>query len=280
MEVSMLHDVSKCTACRACTVACKQWKSLSAEITPFIGEFQSHQDLSAKTYTLVRMSERVEEGKFHWDFLKFQCMHCGEAACVKACPQGALYYNDNGAVSFNVDKCVGCGYCVVNCPFGVPHIDEETHKSTKCDFCTDRIAMGLEPACAKTCPTGAIQFGDRDKMVALAESRINELRRVNPLAQTYGINERGIGGTHMLYVLEAPPEVYGLPKDPAVPYTLTLWKDFIHPLGKLALGGVVVAAAISLITHKINAETSDLDIPEKISVGDKVASIKREEETL
>lgn len=278
MEITMLHDVSKCTGCRACTVACKQWKSLPADLTPFVGEFQSHPDLSPTTYTMIRMSERIEGDKFHWDFLKFQCMHCEDAACVKACPQEALYYGGNGVVSFNIDRCVGCGYCVTNCPFGVPHINEKTHKSTKCNFCEDRILKGMEPACSKTCPSDAIYFGRRDKMITMAEARVKELKKTNPKAQTYGINEQGVGGTHMIYVLEASPEVYGLPKEPVVPFSLALWKDFVQPLGKLAMGGALAAAAISLITHKIHAETSGLEIPPKIAVGDKVAPIKREEE--
>jgi formate dehydrogenase iron-sulfur subunit len=251
MEVTMLYDASKCTGCRACMVACKQWKSLPAEQTPFIGEFQSHPDLSSKTYTLIRMSEQVEGGKFKWNFLKFQCMHCGEASCVKACPQKALTHGDNGVVTFNADKCVGCGYCVNNCPFGVPHIDEETNKSTKCNFCGDRIAAGMEPSCAQTCPSNALVFGWRDRMVALAEERVRVLQQNNPQAQTYGIHEAGVGGTHMIYVLENEPAVYGLPANPQVPYTLTLWKDVIHPLGSLAMGGAIAMAAASYVGQKL-----------------------------
>lgn len=252
MEIAMLHDMSKCTACRACTVACKQWKDLPAEKTPFIGEYQSHPDLSPKTYTIIRMSERVEGDKFHWDFLKFQCMHCGDAGCVKACPEEALTYADNGVVSFNADNCVGCGYCVTNCPFGVPHIDEAAKKSTKCNLCEDRIAEGMTPSCAQTCTANALVFSRRDKIVQMAEERVAELRKTNPRAQTYGIDEQGVGGTHMIYVLEDTPDVYGLPVNPQVPISLTLWKDLVQPLGKLAMGGALAVAATSFILNRRN----------------------------
>ncbi len=246
MEITMYHDVSKCTACRACSVACKQWKDLPAEKTPFTGEYQSHMSLSPKTYTLIRMTERMEGDKFHWDFIKFQCMHCGDAGCVKACPQEALTYADNGIVTFNADKCIGCGYCVTNCPFGVPHINEEIKKSSKCNFCEDRIAQGMVPSCAQTCTADAIYFGRREKMVAMAEARVAELQKTDPKAQTYGINEDGVGGTHMIYVLEDTPDVYGLPVNPQVPLSLSLWKDVVQPLGKVAMGGALGMAAVSL----------------------------------
>ncbi|HHW06903.1 MAG TPA: 4Fe-4S dicluster domain-containing protein [Clostridia bacterium] len=262
MEIALLQDVSKCTGCRACMVACKQWKGLPADPTPFTGAYQSHPDLSAKTYTLIRMTEQVDNGILRWHFVKFQCMHCAEAACVKACPQKALYHADNGIVAFDRDRCVGCGYCVNNCPFGVPHLDKAAHKSTKCNFCEDRIAKGMPPACAKTCPPGALQFGPRDKMVAVAEARVRQLQETFPRAQTYGINELGVGGTHMIYVLQDAPEVYGLPANPRVPVSLYIWKDVVQPLGKLAMGGALGVAAISYLYQRYQLGAQRLEAGE------------------
>jgi formate dehydrogenase iron-sulfur subunit len=273
MEITMYHDVSKCTGCRACTVACKQWKDLPAEITPFTGEYQSHPDLSPSTYTIIRMSERVEGDKFHWDFLKFQCMHCGDAGCVKACPQEALTYADNGIVAFNEDNCIGCGYCVTNCPFGVPHINEATQKSTKCNLCQDRVAEGMVPSCAQTCTADAIYFGRREKMVAMAEARVAELKKTFPRAQTYGINEAGVGGTHMIYALEDSPEVYGLPVKPMVSPSLALWKDIVQPLGKVAWGAAAAVIAVSYIKNKFKSDDHSVDYTAKASADKKGADI-------
>ena len=156
VEMAMLHDVARCSACRACMVACKQWHDLPADFsTPFKGQYQSHADLTPTTWNLIKMNERVDAGgKFHWDFIKFQCMHCAKPACMLGCPEGAILQKDSGAVVIDEDKCVGCGYCRTNCPFNVPSIDPDRNKSTKCDLCFDRIEHGMVPSCAKTCTAG------------------------------------------------------------------------------------------------------------------------------
>ena len=166
-EMAMLHDIARCSACRACMVACKQWHDLPADMsTPFEGQYQSHATLTPTTWNLIRMTERTDaKGKFHWDFVKVQCMHCGDPACAKGCPEEAIDKLDSGAVVINADKCVGCGYCVANCPFDVPKINKETHKSTKCDLCFDRIEEGMTPSCAKTC-TAAGAAGRRRRQAA------------------------------------------------------------------------------------------------------------------
>lgn len=150
-EMAMLHDIARCSACRACMVACKQWHDLPADMsTPFEGQYQSHATLTPTTWTLIRMTERTDDkGKFNWDFVKTQCMHCGDPACAKGCPEEAIDKLASGAVVINEEKCVGCGYCVANCPFDVPKINPQTHKSTKCDLCFDRIEEGITPSCAK-----------------------------------------------------------------------------------------------------------------------------------
>ena len=246
-EMAMLHDVARCSACRACMVACKQWHNLPADFsTPFEGQYQSHAALTSKTYNLIKMNERTDkDGKFHWDFIKIQCMHCQDPACMKGCPEGAISRLDSGAVVIDEEKCVGCGYCTTNCPFNVPRVDPDRNKSTKCDLCFDRIENGMIPSCAKTCTAQAIDFGTIEEMTALANKRIEEVKKDFPNANLYGIGPatEGVGGTHMMYVLPEKPSVYGLPENPKTPASIDLWKDVVRPIGKIA--GVGAAAGIA-----------------------------------
>lgn len=255
-EIAILHDMSRCSGCRACMVACKQWHDLPADMsTPFEGQYQSHKDLTPTTFNLIKMSERKDAEGFHWDILKFQCMHCENPACAAGCPEEAIERLESGAVVIDDEKCVGCGYCSHNCPFGVPKINKETHKSTKCDLCYDRIAEGMPPACAKTCTTSALMFGSLDEMKALAETRLNLIREQYPHANIY--NPQGVGGIHMIYVLPDRPEVYGLPAEPQAPASVNLWRDIVRPVGKVAsLGAIAGVLGMAAISHAIKSRAA------------------------
>lgn len=260
VEIAMLHDVEKCSACRGCSVACKQWKNLPADITPFDGEYQSHKDLSSKTYTLIRMKETMVNDKVRWDFLKFQCMHCGIAGCALGCPTKALKKEETGIVSHDNDLCIGCGYCEINCTFGVPHVDPVTKKSTKCNLCEDRVAKYIEngndrkymPACAKTCTADAILFGTREEMVKIANERLAVLKEKYPDACTYNVEtNNSIKGGSMMYVLPYKPSVYGLPDEPQLAPSLGVWKETVQPVGKVLMGAAVVAVAGAAIVNTV-----------------------------
>jgi formate dehydrogenase iron-sulfur subunit len=151
-----------------------------------------------------------EDGELHRVFVKRQCMHCVDPACVSACPVGALQKTDEGPVVYDCTRCIGCRYCMVACPFGVPKFEwgEPLPKIQKCTFCADRQAEGLEPACSAACPTGALTFGDRDALIAEAEARIE----ANPdlyVPHVYGRDE--VGGTSWLYLSPVPFEELGFP---------------------------------------------------------------------
>jgi len=209
----MLIDETRCTGCRACQVACKQWNDLPGETTRNTGSYQNPPALSAKTWNLIEFREIETGDKVDWYFFKHACMHCEHPACVSVCPVGALQKTASGPVIYDDRKCIGCRYCMAACPFGIPTFDWDKglldHPVIrKCNFCVDRISNGLEPACAKTCPSKVIQFGERDALLAEAEARIakNPSRYVN---YVYGKTEAG--GTSILYLSAVPFDQLGLP---------------------------------------------------------------------
>ncbi len=232
-------DTSLCTGCRACSVACKAWNDLEAEKTQLITSYQSQAATTPHTWTYISMHEKYENGKMQWLMFKHQCYHCADAACMKACPSKAIYKTESGYTLIDHDKCIGCGYCTANCPWSVPKVDETVNKSFKCTGCIDRIENGLKPACVSTCQPGALHFGDRDEMEQLAQNRLYEVKKEYPKAQLYG--DAIMGGTTYLYLLLDRPEIYGVPSNASIPLSLTLWKDLVHPLGGIAIGGAAIA---------------------------------------
>jgi formate dehydrogenase iron-sulfur subunit len=181
------------------------------------------------------MKVQFRERPGEWLFRSHSCMHCTEAGCEEACPVGAISHIDEKVI-IDQDWCIGCGYCVVACPFGIPHIDETTGTSRKCTFCIDRITNGLEPACAKTCPPGAIQFGERADVVAAARDRVRTLTaNGSPKATMYGENE--LGGLHTIYVLTDRPSVFDLPEAPQLPSStgIAQWLSGIVTAGVVAV---------------------------------------------
>lgn len=209
-EKATLIDVSKCMACRGCQVACKQWNGLPAVATENKGTYENPPDFSASTYTRVSFKEQVVGGQLRWLFRKEQCLHCTEAACIKMCPVQARSKNEFGFTEIDKEKCIGCGVCVSACPAKVPRLEDKTRKATGCWFCLDRVLGGLEPACAKTCPTDAIKFGSRGEILDYARKAVATAK-----TKLYLYGEKEFGGTHMLYLLPYEPSTYGLPQEGA-----------------------------------------------------------------
>jgi formate dehydrogenase iron-sulfur subunit len=146
------------------------------------------------------------------------CKHCTHAACVDVCPTGALFHTEFETVVVQQDICNGCGYCVPACPYGVIDRREEDGRAWKCTLCYDRIGDGMEPACAKACPTESIQFGNLDELRERADRRLADLHEAGvSSARLYGEDpEDGVGGNGAFFLLLDEPEVYGLPPDPVV----------------------------------------------------------------
>ncbi len=237
-EKVMLIDVSKCTACRGCQVACKQWNKLPAEKTQQRGTHQNPPDLTPTTWNLVRYTELpTKNGEMRWLFRKDNCMHCTDPARQRACPvPGCIFKTPEGAVVIDKEKCIGCKYCVNVCPFEIPRFDPATKKVYKCTLCWDRISQGQIPACAKTCAPGAVTFGSKDKMIAQAYARAKTL---GGDATVYG--DKFVQGTHVVYVLPEKVRMYEkMVVNPSIPVSVYLWKDLLKPLSVLAIGAALV----------------------------------------
>ena len=246
-EKIKIYDDSKCTACRGCQLACKQWNALKAGQTQNNGTYQNPPSLQPNTYMLINYQDYVDDkGDVKWIFRKEACMHCTDAACVTVCPSGALYYNKEfKTVGLTREKCIGCKECVAACPFEIPRYDSATDKVYKCDMCESRITNNLDPACVKACPTGALKWGLKEDILKAAAKRAKDL---GGNASTYG--DKYLGGTHFMYVLKEKPAIYArIHKDPSVPLSVTLWKSWLKPLGLLAAGGVLAGSFLHYILH-------------------------------
>ena len=244
----MLIDVSKCMGCRGCQVACKQWNQLPAEKTRNTGTYQNPPRLSGKTWTLVSFIE-PDDGDVRWLFRKQQCLHCGEATCLQVCPTGAIK-RQRGIVFIDQDICTGCKYCVETCPFGTPHPNPDTGTAMKCRMCLDRVVNGLKPACVTACSTGALNFGSREEMVAIARERHQELRKTHPDANIYGASDKVLGGLGAIYLLSEKASVYGLPLDPKLPHGKIAVKWLLG-----VVPGLVILAGIWRYLRKNEPET-------------------------
>ncbi len=256
MEVAKLIDVSRCIGCKACQAACMEWNDLRGQpVGENEGFYTNPADLSDQTWTLMRFYEEQIQGRLQWLILKDGCLHCSDPGCLKACPApGAIVQYTNGIVDFHEESCIGCGYCISGCPFNIPRMRKEDSKVYKCTLCSDRISVGLEPACVKTCPTGAIHFGSKEDMLFQAEGRLADLRE-RGFAQAAVYDPRGVGGTHVVFVLPHGdrPESYGLPKDPSVGPLVGIWRSGLaRALGVVTMFSVAVAGILHYMRHGPN----------------------------
>jgi formate dehydrogenase beta subunit len=242
--VSKYIDTTTCIGCKACEAACVEWNETGRIQTVQSGSYQTLPTLHAQFWNLIRFNEREVDGGIAWLMRKDQCMHCEEPGCLAACPApGAIVQYANGIVDVNPENCIGCGYCETGCPFDVPRFHQTTGKMAKCTLCVDRVDVGLEPACIKACPTGCLQFGTKDDMVAMGNARVAQLQ-ANGFAQAALYNPDGVGGTAVVTVLAHGdhPDWYGLPANPHVPWGVKFWKKILRPLGVVAIFGAVLGA--------------------------------------
>jgi formate dehydrogenase iron-sulfur subunit len=273
--VAKLIDTTKCIGCKACQVACMEWNDLRDEVGTNIGQYQNPHDLSASSWTLMRFAE-VEnpKGDLEWLIRKDGCMHCEDPGCLKACPApGAIVQYANGIVDFHEENCIGCGYCIAGCPFDIPRLSKRDHKVYKCTLCSDRVAVGLEPACIKACPTGALVFGTKADMYEHAAGRIEDLKsRGFENAGLY--DPEGVGGTHVMYVLHHAdqPQLYNdLPADPRISATVRAWKGVTKPFA-LALMGFT---ALVGFFHYVRTGANETDTRDEAAARDMADKLEK-----
>lgn len=212
MAKSVLVDLTRCIGCRGCQIACKEWNQRSTKKTVMSGVYTNPPELNSETYTHINFIEQEKDGVPVWSFVKDQCLHCKEPACASACPVEALKKTKEGPVTYNFDRCIGCRYCMLACPFYIPKYEWEKAVPwvQKCSFCSERIKADMEPACVKTCPTKTMFFGEYDDVLKEARNRVgnNSGKYVNHI---YG--EKEAGGTSWLYISGVPFDSLGFNKD-------------------------------------------------------------------
>lgn len=268
--VAKLIDVSRCIGCKACQVACSEWNDLRDEVGHCNGTYNNPPDLTPETFQVMRFDEYVnEKGNLEWLIRKDNCMHCADPGCLKACPApGAIVQYANGIVDFNEENCIGCGYCVSGCPFNVPRISKHDKKAYKCTLCSDRVAVNLEPACVKTCPTGAITFGTKEQMKHDAEERVVDLK-ARGFDQAGLYDPAGVGGTHVMYVLhhvDKPSLYHGLPDAPRISPFVKLWKGAAKPL---AIGAMALVALAGFMNYVRGGAVETTEEDEEAAVREK-----------
>jgi formate dehydrogenase iron-sulfur subunit len=233
-RMGFFTDTTVCIGCKACEVACKEWNAVPEDGLDLTGEsYDNTTALGANSWRHVAFVEqhrqlRVPAGElgldgadgdgFRWLMSSDVCKHCTHAACLDVCPTGAIIRTEYGTVVVQEDVCNGCGYCVPACPYGVLDRREEDGRVFKCTLCYDRLQGGLEPACAKACPTESIQFGPLDELRRRADERLAKVVDDGYVgARLYGRDpDDGVGGAGAMFLLLDEPEVYGLPPDPVV----------------------------------------------------------------
>jgi formate dehydrogenase iron-sulfur subunit len=237
-------DATLCIGCKACEVACKQWNQLPADGLEWSGQsYDNTRTLSASTWRHVTFTEiaRRDEGRrtkdegesesyasqrsalstqhsVRWLFNSDVCKHCSAAPCQQVCPTGSIIRTEFDSVYVQQDICNGCGYCVAACPFGVLERSEVDHRAHKCTLCYDRQKDGIEPACAKACPTDSIQFGPVEELRRRARERLGEIRAREPGAYLYGADDSGdYPRLNAFFLLTEEPTAYNLPPAPTMP---------------------------------------------------------------
>ncbi|PWC43121.1 hydrogenase 2 operon protein HybA [Azospirillum sp. TSO22-1] len=293
--VGLLYDSTLCIGCKACVKACKDANGMPVEVAPDQtawngGEWDTPVELSGKTLNVIKaytngtMAEKDRETD-GFAFIKRQCLHCADPSCVSVCPVTAMTKDARtGIVSYNPDACIGCRYCVLSCPFGVPkyEYDSPTGQIRKCQLCKHRLAENQLPACSDVCPTGATLFGRTEDLKAEAKRRValkpgerthyprgdiagkvggrrdGHEATVRVAYQQHIYGEKELGGTQCLAVSAVPFDKLNLPTNvPETGYP-TVSEGIQHTLYAGMVGPATLLAGLVYLAHR-NTKDHDVD---------------------
>ena len=246
-------DTTVCIGCKACEVACKEWNQLPAAnggANTLSGDsYDNTRRLDGIHWRHVKFVEQFtpDRSQGRWLLMSDVCKHCVRAGCLEVCPTGAIIRTEFDTVVIQSDVCNGCRDCIGACPFGVIDINPASGTAQKCTLCYDRLQVGLEPACAKACPTASIQFGPVADLRKRADARVSQLQNAGETrAQLYGADDKMLGGLNSFFLLVDRPEVYGLPPDPRLPTRNLKSSSWLSVIGAVV---VSVAGLISFRTR-------------------------------
>ena len=259
-------DTSVCIGCKACEVACKEWNQLPGNEPVFGDGYDNTGSLDAQNWRHVKFLDIVPDkpvgqgdGKA-WLMMSDVCKHCQQASCLEVCPTGAIIRTEFDTVFIQPDVCNGCRDCISACPYGVIEMDESTKVAQKCTLCYDRLQGGMEPACAKACPTQSIQFGPLDELRERARDRLDDLHAQGSTeAQLYGDDDSVYGGLNAFFLLMDKPETYELPN--AANAVLPSRNNERGYLATLVTGAVAVIGGLIALRRRRERSPEPVEVP-------------------
>ena len=248
--VGLLYDATRCVGCQSCVAACNEVNNLEGDLRAD-RIHHSAQDLNSFAKNIIKLYRPIDGSGY--SFVKQQCMHCVDPACVAGCSFKALTKNpDNGIVGWASQKCMGCRYCEITCPYHIPKFQWEgwNPKIVKCELCKERLAAGKEPGCSTVCPAKAVIFGTREQLLEEAKRRIAENPGKYFESRVFG--ETDGGGTQALYLSHVPFEKLGLPNlgHESVPEKYLKWQKRLYSY--LAVPVVAYATMVAVIRKNWN----------------------------
>lgn len=252
---AILVDTTMCAGCRSCEMACAEYHEFPKPDLDDEKVFSIQRKTSIEQFTLVNRYQSEESESF----IKNQCMHCNQPACASACLTNAMYKTKEGAVVWRSDKCMGCRFCMISCPFDIPKFEYESNnpKILKCNMCYERTSKGELPTCVEACPAEAIIFGTRREMLEEARKRIYK----NPddyIHHVYGEDEAG--GTGILYLANVPFEKLGLETDVGNTVYPELTTDFLYSVPVIETLLPALLVGISFAAKRKNAIEGEVEV--------------------